>query len=453
MLLVEIFFGHLIIILQFANLQSLIARLCHSAVLLVNVKFNQYPTMILSAFAPKSLSFGEQELTDSMFNEQVMITMFVVFPLALILGHLSLRICTHPLLPFLRADIWNAIVRLIMADIVIELLQQSLDCVPFEEEGDLQELLMQSFGYGCPLYARALNPKAAGMVYGMRLVAVLVGLFWGEGWMPVAITGGVATGKSTVSTQLVEGKEEEAADNDNVGDDDDDNEEKVVQLQEIVGGSVYLIDTDKIAHTILLESTAFNVHGELVSTFGEDILGEEGVIDRKKLGAIVFGDASMRRKLNKITHPRIVTKMLQKMFWGLFASGEDITLCDVPLLFEAGFLTRSLFCLTVCVTCTPEQELERLIARNPELTKEECEARIKSQMPLEKKAKMADIVIKNTGDLKSLSEQVEEVRDQIMWRLFGVGLTLFQITAIMGISLPGAIYYRLFRNQPEDMSN
>lgn len=409
----------------------------------VSVARNTQASMLLSGFQSQPFSFGEQALTDRMFYEQRLIAILVIFPLAMIVGQLSLRLCTRPLIPFLRSDIWNALIRLVIADIAIELLQNSLGCVPFEEESDLKELVLQSLGYGCPLYARALDPRGTGLVFGLRFVAMALGIFFGEGWMPIAITGGVATGKSTVSLQLVEGKEVETA----LQQSDDNVDAQEPKREDPDGGSVYLVDTDKIGHSILLESTAGNVHNKLVTTFGEGILDEEGVIDRKKLGSIVFEDASLRRKLNQITHPRIVSKMLQKILWGLFASGADMTVAEIPLFFEAGFFTRCLFCLSVCVSCSPEQELQRLMSRNPELSKAECQARIDSQMPLAKKVKMADIVIHNNGDKQSLAEEVEKAREQLMWRLYGVGLTLFQIVAIMGVSLPVAIFVKLYRNQ------
>jgi dephospho-CoA kinase len=149
--------------------------------------------------------------------------------------------------------------------------------------------------------------------------------------------------------------------------------------------------------------------------------------------------------------------MIQRILWGLFFSGKDMVIADVPLLFEGGL--AALFCVIVVITCTPEQELERFMARNPELSKEECETRIASQMPVEKKAKRANIVIDNSGDRASLVEQVEEARRQIMQRLYGFGLTLFQIVAIMGGAMPIALYFKIYQetrasgSDPVDLSS
>ena len=281
--------------------------------------------MLLSGFHPDPFTFGQQELSDRMFREQRIIAILVILPLSTVVGQLSLRVASRPPLSMLRADIWNALIRLLLADCCIELLQKSMSCVPFEDYDNARELLQESLGYSCPLYARALDPRATAVVFGMRLLAMAVGVYLGEGWMPVAITGGVATGKSTVSTLLVEGRDDSqesnedanADDNDNTGDNNTANDEKDTVLepsQEAAegGGAVYFVDTDKIGHAIVLESTAGNVHSKLVATFGEEILDEEGVIDRKKLGAIVFQDESLRRTLNKIMHPRIIIKIDRK---------------------------------------------------------------------------------------------------------------------------------------------
>jgi len=287
--------------------------------------------------------------------------------------------------------------------------------------------------------------------------------------MAVAITGSIATGKSTVGKLLVDDDEEEDGDtNEDEASNSATASTKRRSIPVIDGGTVIIVDTDKIGHDILLQGTAGNVYSKLVSTFGADNILSDDMddndnkgkipdiddldppIDRTKLGAIIFENHPARRKLNAITHPRIMTKLVQQLTWGLFCTGTDICVADVPLLFEAGFFLRCLFCLTICVTCTPAQQLERLQARNPTLTQQECQARIDSQMDLDKKAALADLVVDNSGengiDDENLKEQVEALREQLMMRLYGVGLTLFQIVAIMGVSLPVALYLKLYQD-------
>ena len=133
--------------------------------------------MLLSGFQHEPFKFGTQELSDRMLHEQVAIAAMVFFPLAVVVGHVSVRLASQPipLLPqfllssILRADIWNALVRLLIADLFMEMLQKSLSCIPFEDyQDDIQELVLQSLGYGCPLYARPLSPKATIVVFGPR---------------------------------------------------------------------------------------------------------------------------------------------------------------------------------------------------------------------------------------------------------------------------------------------
>lgn len=396
--------------------------------------------MILSGFKPQPLSFSDQELSDRMFREQCAVAL-AFLPAGLCLGHIVLRIGAHNP-PFLRADLWNSILRLILADIVVELLQHSMGCIPFEEEDDISEVFLQSIGVGCPLYARPLAPKAALWVYGMRLIALLFGIYIGEGWMPVALTGGIASGKSLVADQLLNGKP--------VKKEDETTEDSTTKKEPIESGTVYIVDSDKISHSLLLQSTSGNVYKRVVSKFGKDILNDDDVIDRAKLGARVFSDASERRTLNSIIHPRIFFKLWQKILWGLYIASADMTVAEVPLLFDLGSLTRFWFVLTVCVRCTPEQQLERLRAKNPDMTEEECLSRINSQLPMETKAHMAHIVVDNTKGSEELEENVEKLREELMMRLYGVGLTLFQIIGIMGISLPIAIYYKIYQHQKAD---
>lgn len=408
--------------------------------------------MLLSLFSDSifiPISFGNQELSLRMNYEQFCISILILLPLSVLVGHLTLRLGALAPLPFIRSDLFTTSLRLIVADVLIEIMQNSLSCVPFEEEEDMVELVLQSFGVGCPLYARALTPASALQVYGYRFLAIVLGIFLGECWMPVALTGGIATGKSTVAKQLVEGHPVDASDDSNLKKDGDKQKEiKSKIADELESGTVFLVDTDKIGHDILLESTTGNVYRKIVSTFGTDILDENKVIDRKKLGAKIFDNRALRQKLNGITHPCIVYKMVKKLLWGLTFSGCDITVGDVPLLFEAGM--PAMFCLTVVVTCTPEQELQRLMARNPELTKEECQARIRAQMPVEKKANRANIVINNAGDFQNLVKEVEKARKQIIWRLYGFGFTLTQIITIVGASLPIAIWYKLYQHSRGD---
>mmetsp|Transcript_13685 Transcript_13685/g.38522 ORF Transcript_13685/g.38522 Transcript_13685/m.38522 type:complete len:621 (+) Transcript_13685:300-2162(+) len=192
-------------------------------------------------------------------------------------------------------------------------------------------------------------------------------------------------------------------------------------------------------------SPSDSVYHQIVKAFeGKDILNpNNGQIDRLKLGAIIFNDRDERKKLNRITHPKILNVLLKKLVRSVFFGYADITMGDLPLLFESGKLLW-LFGVTICVTTSEEVQLARLMQRNPELPKEECQARINSQMALSKKEGMADIVINNNGDLEQLREQVEEARRDIMGRLYGIGMSLLQMLLLIGGSTSIAVSSKFY---------
>ena len=251
-------------------------------------------------------------------------------------------------------------------------------------------------------------------------VLYLVGAILGTVLQPVGLTGGIATGKSTVSSLLQQ-----------YSDNDDDEEEEFV-----------LVDVDAIAHEILLPNMQKreSVYDQLVAEFGRDILveGKEGSssssppnIDRRKLGDIVFRDGRKRRKLNSITHPKIIKIMLKRIVLEglnlrrLFekttkrSKRHRVVCVDIPLLFEGGLFMRLLFGTIIVVTCKPDAQLERLHKRNPDLTLEQCRQRIASQIPVEDKARKAHFVIRNDEDLKSLKCQVQKIKIDVAERISG----------------------------------
>jgi len=202
---------------------------------------------------------------------------------------------------------------------------------------------------------------------------------------------------------------------------------------------------DDQTRIIRIVSPSDSVYHQLLKAFeGKDILNpNNGHIDRLKLGAIIFNDREERKKLNKITHPRILIVLLKNLVRSVFFGFADITMGDLPLLFESGKLSW-LFGVTICVFTSEETQLARLIKRNPELTKEECQARINSQMVLSRKIRRADVVIDNNGDLEQLREQVEEARRDIMGRLYGIGMSLLQMLLLIGGSTSIAVSSKFY---------
>lgn len=192
----------------------------------------------------------------------------------------------------------------------------------------------------------------------------------------VGLTGGIASGKSTVARMLVE-----------------------------LGAA--LIDADQLARDIVRPATPGLAR--LVEAFGNEILREDGTLDRKKLGEIVFADGDAREKLNAITHPLIAQAGAERIA-ALQDSDAPYIVYEAALLVENG--AHELFSGLIVVACTPETQLARIIARD-DLTEEEAKARIVSQLPLEKKVEVADYVIENDGDLETTRAQVLALHEEL----------------------------------------
>ncbi len=199
----------------------------------------------------------------------------------------------------------------------------------------------------------------------------------------VGLTGGIASGKSTVARHFRE-------------------------------LSVPTIDADLLAREVV-------AHGSdglraIVETFGEQMLLPDGNLDRKAMGARVFSDPAARAQLNAITHPRIALLAAERM--RSFASqGVPYVLYEAALIVENG-MYRTMRGLVV-VAADAETQRKRLIRRDG-FSPEEAEARILSQAPLEKKLEVADYVIDNScGSIETLGERVRDVHEAILQRLAG----------------------------------
>jgi dephospho-CoA kinase len=193
----------------------------------------------------------------------------------------------------------------------------------------------------------------------------------------VGLTGGIATGKSTVGAMFVE-----------------------------LG--CHLIESDQITHQLFEPGQA--VHAAVVQQFGKRILGGDGTIDRRILGDIVFKDPQARAKLNSLVHPAIIQRQQE---WLKEMDAQDpggIAIVDAALMIEVG--TYKNYDKVIVVTGSPEIQRERLRARSA-LSEEQIESRIRSQMPTEEKLKYADFVIDNSGSIGSTRVQVERVYRQL----------------------------------------
>jgi dephospho-CoA kinase len=190
------------------------------------------------------------------------------------------------------------------------------------------------------------------------------------------LTGGIGSGKSTVARRLRE-------------------------------RGVPVIDADQLAREVVAPGS--EGLAEIAAAFGPEVLTAEGALDRDAMAKLVFSDDDARRKLNAITHPRVGALSVARTA-ELEARGEPLACYEVPLLFEGRFAEA--FRPVVVVTVSEEAQVTRTVARD-RTTKEHARARMRAQMPLSEKARLADHVIDNSGDLDATYRRTDEVLDAI----------------------------------------
>ncbi len=164
-----------------------------------------------------------------------------------------------------------------------------------------------------------------------------------------------------------------------------------------------IINADDLARAIVQPGK--EAWKEIVAAFGTEVLRPDRAIDREKLRTTIFQDATARKRLDSITHPRI-RALAQARAQELAAKGSAIVIYEAPLLFEkeAHLWLRPV----ILVACDDFLQRRRLKARD-RLNDAEIEQHIKAQMPLSEKRALADFVIENNGDLEDLKKQVKEV--------------------------------------------
>lgn len=192
----------------------------------------------------------------------------------------------------------------------------------------------------------------------------------------IGLTGGIATGKSTVS-----------------------------KLFRRVG--IRVIDADIVYKEL---SKPGNVlYNKIIRLFSSSIVGPDYLIDWKKLGQMVYNDEELRTKLNALTHPVVKANLLSQIE-KLKTQNEQYVVIEVPLLFESGFDS---FCdITIVVSTKPEIQLSRLMVRDL-IDREAALRKINAQMPLSEKCQKATYVIDNSNDLHKTEIQFQEILQQI----------------------------------------
>jgi len=196
----------------------------------------------------------------------------------------------------------------------------------------------------------------------------------------VGLTGGIASGKSTVSLLLKE------------------------------KGAV-IIDADKIAKDILKPDRP--AWFKVAQYFSNAIIKDDGSIDRKKLGRIVFSDDKQLEMLNRLTHPYIIEDIKQQLSF-YKQKGEAVIVLDAALLLELGLhnLVDEVWLVVVDINT----QVERLLKREKQMTYEEAVRRVRAQMPLEEKKVYAHRIIDNNGTIEATKTQILKIWGEIIYR-------------------------------------
>lgn len=188
----------------------------------------------------------------------------------------------------------------------------------------------------------------------------------------VALTGGIACGKSEVAGILK-------------------------------AGGVPVIDSDELAHALLAPD--HRIHEQVIGVFGAAVTSPEGGIDRRKLAALVFSDADAREKLNAIMHPEIY----RQIFAWLDAQAATHAVAMIPLLYETG--AEKQFDRVLVVAADEEQAMRRMRTRG--WSEQEAKNRMAAQWPVAEKVRRADAVIYNNKDLNHLKGETWKIWKQV----------------------------------------
>lgn len=219
----------------------------------------------------------------------------------------------------------------------------------------------------------------------------------------VGLTGGVATGKSTVSNMFRD-----------------------------LG--VPVIDADAMARRIVEPGRP--AWRAIKQEFGQCVFHENGELNRAALRTIIFEDEEQRQKLNRITHPEIYKEMSWETMM-CAAAGHQYIVMDLPLLFEAGVMVKYMHKIIV-VTCEEDLQLQRLMEQR-HLSERESKLMIAAQMPLDQKVALAQFVIENSGSIQDTLEQVGRIHKRLSKSMFHWKIRLLVGAALGGVV--GLVYF------------
>jgi dephospho-CoA kinase len=185
----------------------------------------------------------------------------------------------------------------------------------------------------------------------------------------VALTGGIATGKSHV-------------------------------LALFRRRGIPCLDADELAHGVMAAGT--EASQAIAERFGGEVLDAEGAVNRRMLAPLVFADAGARRDLERIVHPAVYRAIAAGLRAFELVETPALAIVDIPLLYETGHAAD--FDRVVVTVCTPERQRQRLLARG--LTETEADQRLAAQMPAQEKASRADYVVDTNGSFEETERQV-----------------------------------------------
>jgi len=190
--------------------------------------------------------------------------------------------------------------------------------------------------------------------------------------LKIALTGGIATGKSYV-------------------------------LDRFRRLGVPCLDADELAHGVTAAGT--EATAAIAARFGADVLAADGAVDRTKLGPIVFADASARRELETIVHPAVYRAITAGLRGFELVGDGDFAVVAVPLLFETG--AEKSFDRVIVTACAPDTQIARLRARG--LSEAAAQQRLAAQWPTDKKTSQADFVVTTEGTFEETDRQVDAI--------------------------------------------
>ncbi len=192
----------------------------------------------------------------------------------------------------------------------------------------------------------------------------------------IGLTGGIATGKTTVSNMFKE-------------------------------NGYPVIDADVIAKSLLVKGS--QVYQEIIDTFGEAVLSTDDTINRKKLAKMLFNSDEVRKKINAIIHPKAI-EIIHTEIGRYKQLGAPVIIVDIPLLFEAGLEKDMDY--TILVFARKKDQVDRLMLRD-KITEDYAKQKIKSQFPMSKKRELADFMIDNSKSILETKKSFQRVKDMI----------------------------------------